>query len=134
MGSSSITSFRRMEEIFNKANYTFSTFVSGSSVTLCVIFADNCKCCLGPRDGNQRCNKADVCLLHIRSTEPIQKKLHRDGEGPLCNPDEFKKASALFPVLQHYCTVIITTQGYYKKQSSFGPNWKVGSRTQRVHH
>jgi hypothetical protein len=79
-------------------DYLIKLTTLSAFITLCVSFVDKCKWCLGPRDGNQRCKKADACLLRFQSIEPIQNKLHRDGEGPLCGPDGFKKASAVFPV------------------------------------
>jgi hypothetical protein len=53
--------------------------------------------------------KANACLLHVQSTGPIQKKLYRDGKGFICSLDDFKEASALFPIPQHHCAFISAT-------------------------
>ena len=65
------TSHRRIEGLSNKANNTFSSFARGSSVTLCISFVINCKCCLGSRSSKRRCEKANACLLRIQSIDPI---------------------------------------------------------------
>jgi hypothetical protein len=134
MGSSSAATIRRIEGLSDKAYNTISTFARGSPVTLCASVVDNYKHCIGLGDTNQRYKKSDACLLHLRSIESIQEKLQIYGKGPSCSPDGFEKASALFPVPQHYYTIITATEGCYKKQRSSGPNWKMGIRTQRVHH
>jgi hypothetical protein len=126
MESSPTIGLLRIEIISYSVNKSLPAIARGSSSVICVSFAVHCKCYSGLGEGGRRDEKANASILHLQSIGPIKKKLYKNGEGYVYSPNGLQEASALFRIPQHHHTFITTLERHYKKQRSFGADWKMG--------
>jgi hypothetical protein len=115
VGTNSAKGFRRAKAILDRTDNFNPTFVRSPIAVVCSCFPRCSQCSVGAREARWPSKEASTSVFCLWSTQPIEEKLYKVGEGTICCIDGLKVASALFLVIPYHSTFFSTSQGYNKE-------------------